>query len=174
MASNIVPNTIRAERATVKFFDGLSVDGYRMPDGEFRVGLTGASEVLGYKKNWLGRVLSRNGNPVKALRSMGFTEQIQKLVIQSIRGGGSDAQTISLDDFNCCIIYAIQKGKVEAIALGRAFTKLSINDFFRDAFGEHTLSIDEKRKLFYKTYAAAITPEQWRLMDREDHYSLFS
>ena len=47
--SNIDDNEpIRAERATVRFFDGLEVDGYRMPNGEFRVGLTGASLVLGY------------------------------------------------------------------------------------------------------------------------------
>jgi len=45
--------TIRAERATVEFFDGLSVDGYRMPNGEFRVGLAGASRTLGYEREWL-------------------------------------------------------------------------------------------------------------------------
>ena len=39
---------IKAERATIKFIDGLEVDGYRMPDGEFRVGVMGASTVLGY------------------------------------------------------------------------------------------------------------------------------
>ncbi|MCU0570084.1 MAG: hypothetical protein MUF49_26360 [Oculatellaceae cyanobacterium Prado106] len=64
---------IRAERATVTFFDGLQVDGYRMPDGEFRVGITGVSEVLGYGRNWLGRVLERGGNTLKTLRGLGFT-----------------------------------------------------------------------------------------------------
>jgi hypothetical protein len=39
---------IRAERSSVEFFDGLLVDGYRMPNGEFRVGITGVSEILGY------------------------------------------------------------------------------------------------------------------------------
>ena len=54
--SNVDDNEpIRAERATVRFFDGLEVDGYRMPNGEFRVGLTGASLVLGYGENWLSR-----------------------------------------------------------------------------------------------------------------------
>jgi len=38
---------IRAERQTVTFFDGLQVDGYQMPNGDFRVGITGASVVLG-------------------------------------------------------------------------------------------------------------------------------
>ena len=47
-------NIIKAERATVKFFDGLEVDGYMMPDGEFRVSVTGASVLLGYQKKLVG------------------------------------------------------------------------------------------------------------------------
>jgi hypothetical protein len=35
-------------------------------------------------------------------------------------------------------------------------------------FGERPLSIDEKRKLFYETYAASISPQQWMEMDREE------
>jgi len=34
---------IKAEHRTVVFFDGLDVDGYRMPNGEFRVGLARAN-----------------------------------------------------------------------------------------------------------------------------------
>ncbi|MEG4805843.1 hypothetical protein QUB63_35295 [Microcoleus sp. ARI1-B5] len=30
------------------------------------------------------------------------------------------------------------------------------------------LTIDEKRRLFYEAYAATISPEDWRQMDRED------
>jgi len=48
---------IRAERRLVPFFEGLEVEGYRMPDGEYRVGIEGASQVLGYARNWLGRAL---------------------------------------------------------------------------------------------------------------------
>jgi predicted RNA-binding protein YlqC (UPF0109 family) len=57
------------------------------------VGLTGASLVLGYAKNWLGRVLSRGGNAVKALRGYGFTEKVEKAVTRSIRGGGGSGCT---------------------------------------------------------------------------------
>lgn len=46
--------------------------------------------------------------------------------------------------------------------------RLSLNDFFLDAFGEPPLTIEEKRRLFYETYAAAISPQQWREMDKED------
>jgi hypothetical protein len=165
---NTVEEVIKAERQTVRFFDGLEVDGYRLPDGEFRVGLTGASLVLGYAKNWLGRVLSRGGNAVKALRGYGFTEKVEKVVTRSIRGGGGEAETISLDDFNLLILYAASNGKKAALALQLSLTKVALNDFFVDAFGEPPLTIEEKRRLFYEAYAATISPENWREMDRED------
>lgn len=155
---------IRAERAAVEFFDGLSVDGYRMPDGEFRVGITGASKVLGYGSNWLGRVLERGGNTLKVLQGMGFTEKTQKLVTNS----GRPPETISLRDFNRLIVYAVSDKKKAALALQLALTEVALNDFFVDAFGEPPLSIDEKRRLFYRAYAQAISPEDWRQMDRED------
>lgn len=158
---------IRAERATVTFFDGLQVDGYRMPNGEFRVGITGASQVLGYSREWLGRVLSRSGNTIKALRGLGFTEQIQKVATETERGDRG-AQTISLRDFNRLIAYSVSDGKRAALALQLALTEVALNDFFRDSFGEPPLSIDEKRRLFYETYAATISPEGWRRMDREE------
>ncbi len=77
---------IRVERQTVRFFDGLEVDGYRLPSGEFRVGLTGASLVLGYKENWLRRVLGRGGTALNALRGLGFTEQLAEVVRETFRG----------------------------------------------------------------------------------------
>jgi hypothetical protein len=155
---------IRAERQTVTFFDGLQVDGYRLPDGEFRVGIAGAGEVLGYERNWLGRVLERGGNTLKALRGLGFTEETQKVVTKS----GRPPETIGLRDFNRLISYAVFDGKRAALALQLALTEVALNDFFRDAFGETPLSIDEKRRMFYEAYAATIRPEDWRQMDRED------
>jgi hypothetical protein len=155
---------IKAERQTVTFFDGLQVDGYRMPNGEFRVGITGASTLLGYGSNWLGRVLERGGNTLKALQGLGFTEEIEKVVINS----GRPPETISLRDFNRLISYAVFDQKKAALALQLALTELSLTDFFRDSFGEPPLSIDEKRRLFYEAYAATISPEEWRQMDRED------
>lgn len=158
---------IRAERQSVTFFDGLVVDGYRMPNGEFRVGVTGASTVLGYSREWLGRVLGRGGNTIKALRGLGFTEEIQKVATETERGD-REAQTISLRDFNRLISYAVFDGKKAALALQLALTDVALNDFFRDAFGEPPLTIAEKRRLFYETYASAISPDDWRQMDRDE------
>lgn len=159
---------IKAERATVRFFDGLSIDGYMMPDGSFRVSLTGASTLLGFQKNWLGRILAKSGNPVKALQGMGFSGQAQKTVTRSIRGGGDSAQTISLRDLNALVLYAATKGKPQAIALQMALTDMAMTDFFRDAFGMRTLSIEEKRAAFYRAFAATLTHQDWMEWDRED------
>jgi hypothetical protein len=159
---------IRAERQTVIFFDGLTVDGYRMPNGEFRVGITGACRVLGYPDNWLYLALSgRSRKRLKTLQDLGFTEETTKIVSETERGD-REAQTIGLRDFNRLISYAVFDGKKAALALQLALTEVALNDFFRDAFGEPPLSIEEKRKLFYETYAAAISPEEWRQMDREE------
>jgi 2-polyprenyl-6-methoxyphenol hydroxylase-like FAD-dependent oxidoreductase len=159
---------IKAEHKTVPFFEGLQVDGYLMPDGEYRVGLEGASKVLGYDKDWLGRALRRSGRTVQALRGLGFTEKVQKVAAQSKQGNYLPAGTISLDDFNRLIVYAVSKGKRAALALQLSLTRVALNDFFRDAFGEPPLSIEEKRRIFYEAYAATISPEDWRRMDRKD------
>ena len=156
-------DSLRAKHATVRFFDGLEVDGYEMPDGEFRVGLTTASVVLGYASNWLGRVL-KGGSTLKSLQGLGFTQKTEKAVTNS----GRPPETISLRDFNRLIVYAVSDKKKAALALQLALTELSLTDFFCDAFGHPPLSIDEKRERFYKAYAETISPEDWRQMDRED------
>jgi hypothetical protein len=161
-------NAVYAERATVTFCDGLSLDGYQLPNGEFRVGVTGASKALGYNRDWLGKVIRRGGDKFKALQEQGFEPNFQKVVVKS----GRPPETMSLDDFNSFILIAIQDGKKPALALLKGLTALSLNDFFRDAFGLSELSIAEKRKIFYQTYAAALTPEDWRQMDREDNEGL--
>jgi len=161
--------TIRVERATVIFFDGLTVDGYRMPNGEFRIGLAGASRILGYSDRWLrDAVTGETPRTAKTLQGIGFSDNIQKVLAQSSQGNMFEDAAIDLDDFNCCIIYAVQGKRKAAIALQKSFTKMALNDFFRDAFGEPSLSIEEKRRLFYETYAASISPEDWRTMDRSD------
>jgi hypothetical protein len=162
-------NPIRAERTTVVFFDGLTVDGYRMPSGEFRVGITGASLVLGYAENWLYRTLTREGNrTLKALQGLGFDAYTIPANVDRPQGGTTEVETISLRDFNRLIAYAVFDKKKAALALQLALTEVALNDFFRDAFGEPPLSIEEKRRLFYETYAATISPEEWRQMDREE------
>ena len=90
----------------------VAVDGYELPNGEFRVGIAGAGEALGYNKNWLGRAMDRGGNTLKTLQGLGFTEKTEKLVTNS----GRLPETISLRDFNRLMVYAVQDGKKAALA----------------------------------------------------------
>ena len=167
MSNNNEP--IRAEKATVRFFDGLEVDGYRMPSGEFRVGLEGTSRVLGFAPNWLYRTLTKNeGRTLKTLQGYGFDAYTSEATVERPQGGTTTVGTIGLDSFNICIVYGVQQKKKAALALQLALTKMALMDFFRDAFGEPPLSIAEKRRLFYAAYAATISPEDWRRMDRLD------
>lgn len=164
-----MPNPIRVEHAKVVFFDGLTIDAYRLPSGEFRVGLADASRTLGFDREWLTDAIdSKTPRTAKSLRGLGFSEKIQEVSAQSTQGNFYDDRTITLGDFNTCIIYAVQRKKKAAIALSRAFTKLALIDFFKEAFGETPLTIDEKRKLFYEEYAKTISPDDWRTMDKQD------
>ncbi|MGK7893064.1 MAG: hypothetical protein AB4372_05355 [Xenococcus sp. (in: cyanobacteria)] len=54
------------------------------------------------------------------------------------------------------------------IALQSALMEIALSDFFRDAFKENQLSVDEKRKLFYKAYAESLSFKDWLEMDRQD------
>lgn len=158
-------NIIKVKSATVRFCDGLSVDGYELPNGEYAVSITSASEVLGYAKNWLGRNITKGGNTFKALQGHGFSGQISEVVTPSL-GGEQASKLISLKDFNRLILFAASKGKTEAIALADALLNMSMVDFFRSEFGYRPLTIEEKRTNFYKAYAASLTRTDWLEMDR--------
>ena len=66
----------------------------------------------------------------------------------------------------------LSKNKVKSLwLLDRIYVQLTgfdIIDFFRDSFNDVPLTIQEKRSLFYKTYAESLSVEDWLEMDRED------
>ncbi len=104
---------IKAKRAIIQFCDNQTVEGYRMPNGEYRVGLSSASEAIGYSEKWVRQALNRNEARIKALHSMGFSGKILKVRRESIKGD-RESRTISLDDFKHLINYAANKGKQKA------------------------------------------------------------
>lgn len=166
-------DTVKAERKTVVFSEEIKIDGYRMPNGEFRVSVTGASVILGFGKQWLSRVPTSRPGTLKALQGIGFTgSQLTVKVARETVSGASNVHTISLDDFNCLIAYAAMLGKKPAIALQLSLSKIALVDFFRDAFFEIPLTMEEKRNIFYQTYASMFNREDWLNMDREDVQNL--
>jgi hypothetical protein len=168
MSNTNVDEPIKVEVATLKFFDGLEVEVYKMPDGEFRIGLTGASLVLGYGENWLPRLLrKKEGISLKALLALGFSKKTQKVVSEPTIGS-KKVETIGLDDFDRLIVYTVSRHKKAALALQQSLTEVPLVDFFLAAFGKAPLNMEQKRHLFYEKYAVTISPDGWRQMSKRD------
>lgn len=87
-------NIIKAERAVVKFSNGLEVDAYRLPNGEYRIGRVGASVAIGYGKDWLGQLSVRQ---ISLLQEIGYKGKILRVELETVNGGGAFAETISID-----------------------------------------------------------------------------
>jgi hypothetical protein len=156
---------VRAERQSVEFCQGVAVDGYRLPNGEFRVGKSSASLAVGFAKNYLTGLEKKSPKQLEALRGEGFTGLAVPVELDSINGGGTRAETLSLDDFTALVFFAAIKGKKQAIALQRALVRVGVEDWFRLAFGEDQLTLEQKRAQFYKAYAATIN---WLEEDRAE------
>lgn len=122
-------NTSNIEKAQVVFCEGVTVDGYRLPDGSFRVSITTASEAVEYRRAWLSENISRGANTFKTLQGLGFSQDILEVRTES-NAGPRQTKLISLEDFNTLILYATFKGKKEAIALNKALVATSLQDFF--------------------------------------------
>ncbi len=170
--NNISP-IIRAKRAVVKFCDGIQVEGYLLPSGEYRVGKASIASALGYSKDWVRRVISGvasgKSKETKTLMGWGFSGVASQVEVPSPTNAKYvPADTLSLKDFRCLVRLADRKGKKEASALIDAFLDVGIEDWFRLAFGQSQLTLEEKREKFYRTYAASISFEDWLKMDRED------
>jgi hypothetical protein len=105
--------------------------------------MTETSVLLGYKKDWLNRLLSSDGSDkLRALQSRSFTGDIQHLVIEEDPGirAGLHIKTISLRDFLRLIFFEMVVGNKQALTIVSILTKVE----------QQTL--EEKRKFFGLTY----------------------
>ncbi len=64
--------------------------------------------------------------------------------------------------------YGVEQKNPKAIALNRALRRVTLIDLIRTEFGYGQMTVEEKRAIFYKTYAASLSYEDWLEMDRED------
>ena len=133
---------IEPRKTTIQLSDTLSIDGY-IRNGRFRPSITETSVLLGYKKNWLNRLLCSEGSHrLRALQNRGFTGDIQHLVIEEdldIRTA-LHIKTISLRDFLRLIFFEMAVGNKQALTIVSILTKV----------GQQTL--EEKRNFFCLTY----------------------
>jgi hypothetical protein len=170
-------NILRAERATVEFCPGVSVDGYRLPSGEFRVGKTGAALAVGFARNYLTELEGKSPRQLKALQDKGYTGLAVPVELDGIKGGGTKADTLSLQDFRQLIKFAAKKEKPKAEALLDALLDVGLEDWFRLAFGEDQLTLEEKRARFYKAYAATLNwleedRREWLVIQEQEQFVL--
>lgn len=153
---------IYAEKKTVQLMGCLNLDTYRMPSGEFRVGLTSASASIGQGNQWLSQILTRKGKAYKSLSGMGFTDSQSEIrVTRSGKSGASKALTISIDDFLIVLDYAADNKNPIAIAYLKAAAKRSTVDDIREAWGEERLSVDERRRIYCEELAKSFTDREW-------------
>jgi len=112
----------------------VSIDCYMMPNGEKRIGVTGASLAIGKAKNYLGRLQETGGKTLDSLYDKGFTGYIEQgQVLRNGVRGSSVAKTISTRDFTKLIAWdAIANRTPASIILLVAFAETGI---------EHTLDL---------------------------------
>lgn len=169
-------NYSKCERRVVEFGTKeakVSIDGYRLPCGEFRVGKSSASVVLGFAQNYLSGVPKRSPKQFKTLKAEGFTGVLKAIEVIDESNLPIKAETISLDDFEAFVFFAAMKGKKKAIAIQRAFVRTGLEDYFRLSFGQEQLTLKEKKERFYKTYAQAINwleedKSDWQLINQQE------
>ncbi len=156
----------KSQRSTIKFGSTIQVDGYLMPNGEFRVGIASASISVGYAKNYLGRLADSAPKQLEALQLAGYTGLLESATLDMIGGGGASAETISLADYRELIIFASEKGKKPAQALNRALMQVSLDDFFRTSFAIPLMSMAEKKVVIETIIHSFYLEHQWEIDNR--------
>lgn len=101
-------------------------------------------------------VTSGKGKDAETLTQWGFNGVTSPVEVTGSARGTTISETISLKDFRQLIRLAAKRGKPQAEALLDALLDVGIEDWFRLAFGQEQLTLEEKRDKFYKAYAATI------------------
>lgn len=167
MSSNIV----RAERVTFNLTPDPkhAIVFFRFPDGEKRIGLSGAASACGLNKNYFTRLHSATPDQFKALQGMGFNGYSREALVEreSLGGkGSSKSKTLSLDDFRTFVRFAaFTLHKPEALALASGLLGVAIETIAKQAFGEEALTLTEIRRHLCREYAKTVN---WMLEDRYD------
>jgi hypothetical protein len=122
----------KAQRATVQI-GPLSVDGFQMPEGSYRISQTQAAECIGKPEINARRFLDSRG--IKALRGEGYTPD--SVAIDSIdqSRGQSRVNALPLDVISAYWLWEASKGNQQAIALCYALMTETLERRFDAAFG---------------------------------------
>lgn len=148
--------TITALRTTVNL-GTFSFDAYELPDGEKRIGFSGAANVFGYSKEWLGRLHGRDSKQLQSLRGMGYSGLSKEIAI-FVKGNpagnySTRANTISVRDFTKLAAYeAIKKKNERAIVILAAMAEFGL---------EQTIELAFKGKSLDRVLSKIVHFSQW-------------
>jgi hypothetical protein len=122
----------KAQRATVQI-GPLSVDGFQMPDGSYRMSQTQAAESVGKSQRNAGRFLESKG--IKALRGEGYTPDTIEVDSSNQARGQARFNALPLDVVSAYWLWEASKGNQQAIALCYALMAETLERRFDAAFG---------------------------------------
>jgi hypothetical protein len=143
---------VSALEAIVKIGGGLSMDCY-MVFGEFRYGLSQASELLGYESRYYSQVVRGRSNKLKTLQNKGFTGGTVLVKVPRSSGGVTRAKTLSFDDFSILVEYeAIEVKNPKAIALLTTAFRELLRGRTQAAFGLPEDDLEAKQAAFWESF----------------------
>lgn len=167
-------NYTPAVEATIKLGAGVSVDGYMLPKGEFRYGLSYLGVLMGRSRNYYGRALNLRGTKkepkfLKHLLSKGFTGyQIQLKVTRDGKRGASVISTISYDDFCLAVEAEAEHSNPKAIALLTSSFRELLRSRTQAAFNITEDSLEQRQKDFEANYEAYLERHEAWEEDQKD------
>lgn len=159
-------NIIRSIRAELNLGDRV-VDCYMLPNGEKRIGLTGASIAIGRSNNYLSRLLESSQKTLKDLQGVGFTGYITETEVK-IERGATRSKTISVRDFTKLITWdAIVNKNKDSIVLLASFAEFGLDEILDRVFKNKKLDDLLAKIVHYKDWTAKDW-EEALLANKED------
>ena len=125
----------KAKRATIEI-GPLSVDGFQMPDGSYRMSLNSASEAVGLLRRNAFEFL--RSKAAKRLLGEGFTGSIFEVEVESAPDqvrGQTRIQSIPLNIVSKYWLWQSSRGNKQAFALVDALLEETLERRFDAAFG---------------------------------------
>jgi hypothetical protein len=122
----------KARRAEVAI-GPLSVDGFQMPDGSYRMSQTQASESVGKPEINARRFLDSRG--IKTLRGEGYTPDTIEVDSPEQGRGQTRINALPLDVISAYWLWEASKGNQQAITLCYALMAETLERRFDAAFG---------------------------------------
>jgi len=129
--------SIKATRATVAIGD-LTVDGFQLPDGSYRMSQTGAADAVGLSRQNVSDFL--RSNAIKTLLGEGYTSPIsatEQIEIESEddKRGQSRFNSLPLEIVGAYWLWQSYRGNKKALALCMSLITETLDRRFDDAFG---------------------------------------